>query len=461
MASVITTKTSTVFVAMAMLCTLAVSSIAGASERVLADMMTLYVGESKVIEAPGVIRMTVGQSDLISTTLLDNSEIVLIAEKSGETNIQIWFSDGHRESMPIVVVESNGWREQLEVQALLKNVKGVSVTTIGRRIVIDGTVEERELDRIKAIKDRYKDILDLSRVISDFEQKMLYFDVQVTEINRDVTEELGINWSKSFSGPTLGYEKAWSTNTLGLNENAAGETPRAQAYIDGIDVVGSAIGSVPLTDQSRLLRAAGSEYLYWGVSTSLVSMINMLEQTGAAITLSEPRLSARSGGMANLTVGGEIPVVTSSVSGQTVSYKDYGIILSMEPALDMYNNIRARVSVSVSQLDLSNAVDGQPAFKKRYTENDIKLKPGETLALSGLITREEQLAYSGLKWLSDIPVLGKLFQSKSFTSGETELVILITPRIIEDLAQGENKALVERSKALVEEFEAKAIELME
>ena len=172
MASVITTKTSTVFVAMAMLCTLAVSSIAGASERVLADMMTLYVGESKVIEAPGVIRMTVGQSDLISTTLLDNSEIVLIAEKSGETNIQIWFSDGHRESMPIVVVESNGWREQLEVQALLKNVKGVSVTTIGRRIVIDGTVEERELDRIKAIKDRYKDILDLSRVISDFEQKL-------------------------------------------------------------------------------------------------------------------------------------------------------------------------------------------------------------------------------------------------------------------------------------------------
>ena len=92
------------------------------------------------------------------------------------------------------------------------------------------------------------------------------------------------------------------------------------------------------------------------------------------------------------------------------------------------------------------------AFKKRFTVNDVRLKPGETLALSGLITREEQIAYSGLKWLSDIPVLGELFKSKSFVEGETELVILITPKVIEDLSKGVNADLVKRSKEMVTNF---------
>ena len=207
-----------------------------------------------------------------------------------------------------------------------------------------------------------------------------------------------------------------------------------------------------IAEQQTLMNASEGEFAYFGINTSLVSIINMLEQTGSAITLAEPRLSSRSGGTAGLTVGGEVPVVTSSTSGQTVTYKEYGIIMSIEPKLDIYNNIVARVSVSVSQLDLANAVDGQPAFKKRFTVNDVRLKPGETLALSGLITREEQIAYSGLKWLSDIPVLGELFKSKSFVEGETELVILITPKVIEDLSKGVNADLVKRSKEMVTNF---------
>lgn len=416
------------------------SSSSWSAQRVLSSMMTLYAGESKVLDAPGVTRISVGKVDLVSATLLQNNEVVLIAESEGETNMQFWFEDGHRETVAVVVVESNGWRQALEVKALLKDIPGVRVTTVGRRIVVDGSLQLRDLERVKVVKERYPDILILSREITDYEQKMLYFDVQVTEINRDVTEELGINWSKSFAGPSLGYEQAYKTNGLGaMIDNASGVTPAAAGN----------------------LSAQGDEFFYFGINTSLVSMINLLEQTGAAITLSQPRLSARSGGNSTLTVGGEVPVVTSSVSGQSVSYKDYGIILGVEPKLDMYNNIIARVSVSVSQLDLANAVDGQPAFKKRYTENDIRLKPGETLALSGLITREEQLAYSGLKWLSDIPVFGHLFKSKSFNKGETELVILITPQIIDDLTLGENKQLVNRAQELVDSFEQTVDELME
>tara|TARA_B100000768_G_scaffold181528_1_gene204917 strand:- start:5580 stop:6944 length:1365 start_codon:yes stop_codon:yes gene_type:complete len=395
------------------------SSLFAGPTKVLNDSIMLFSGESKVLQAADVSRLSVGNSDIISSTLLKNGEIVLIAEKAGETNMQFWFSDGHRETVSVRVVESNGLsRESRQVKQLLKNIPGVDVSTVDQRIVVDGNIEARDLERINKLKETYPQMLILAREITDYEQKMIYFDVQVVEVNRDTTEEYGINWTKSFEGPFLQYANTWT--------NSFPKSPDEERF-DG-------------------------EYTNFGIGASLLSVVNMLEQTGSAITLAEPRLSSRSGGTAALTVGGEVPVVTSSIGGQSVTYKDYGIMLGIEPTLDIYNNVIARVSVSVSQLDLANAVDGQPAFKKRFTENDVVLKPGETLALSGLITREEQVAYSGLKWLSDIPILGKLFGSKSFIEGETELIILVTPTVIEDLSKGMNDRLVKRSKEMVSDF---------
>ena len=424
------------------------SSLLAAPTKVLNDSIMLFSGESKVLQAADVSRLSVGNSDIISSTLLKNGEIVLIAEKAGETNMQFWFSDGHRETVSVRVVESNGLsRESRQVKQLLKNIPGVDVSTVDQRIVVDGNIEARDLERINKLKETYPQMLILAREITDYEQKMIYFDVQVVEVNRDTTEEYGINWSKSFAGPAFSYQNTWKGQAF-ENELYGSTSPVEMALGRVLDET----KSLPIAEQQTLIAKAGREYSLFGIQSGLISVINMLEQTGSAITLAEPRLSSRSGGMAALTVGGEVPVVTSSTSGQSVTYKDYGIILGIEPTLDIYNNIIARVSVSVSQLDLANAVDGQPAFKKRFTENDVVLKPGETLALSGLITREEQVAYSGLKWLSDIPILGGLFRSKSFVEGKTELVILVTPTVIEDLSKGLNDRLVKRSKEMVSDF---------
>tara|TARA_B100000780_G_scaffold32093_1_gene20263 strand:+ start:1001 stop:2392 length:1392 start_codon:yes stop_codon:yes gene_type:complete len=445
---------------LALLTVFSSSSLFAAPTKVLKDSIILFSGESKVLEAADVSRLSVGNSDIISSTLLNNGEIVLIAEEVGQTNIQFWFSDGHRETVSVIVAKGNGLsRGTRQVQQLLKDIPGIDISNVGQRIVIDGNLETRDLERVNKLKETYPQILILAREITDYEQKMIYFDIQVVEVNRDTTEEYGINWSKSFSGPSYGYEKAWKTNNAGGTvSNSFGVPPLSTVLTQAASAVDLALGSniqkekLTIAQQQTLMNTGQGEFGYFGINTSLLSLISMLKQTGSAITLAEPRLSARSGGKAALTVGGEVPVVTSSTAGQSVTYKDYGIILGIEPTLDIYNNIIARVSVSVSQLDLANAVDGQPAFKKRFTENDVTLKPGETLALSGLITREEQIAYSGLKWLSDIPVLGELFKSKSFVEGETELVILVTPTVIEDLSKGANDTLVKRSREMVSDF---------
>lgn len=410
----------------------AMTASAAAHNKILPSEVTLYEGESKVIDAPGAVRMSVGNTSLISSTLLKTGEIVLTADGTGQTNIQIWFTDGHRENLPVLVVTSNGWRDAIEIKSLLGDIKGIKIRTVGRRVVADGYLTARDLARVNTVKERYPDMLILAREITPYEQKMIYFDVRITEFDRDNTENLGINWSKSFAGPSLSFAENW----------------RQYGNVTPDFSNNSNVGAFDAWDST--IAGAG---VHWGIATEITSMIDLLEQKGSAIVLSEPRLSARSGGTADLTVGGEVPVVTSSVSGSSVEYKDYGIILGISPSLDLYDNITARVSVSISQLDLANAVSGQPAFKKRSTENDVKLKPGETLVLSGLITRDEQVTSNNVKWLADIPILGALFRSKSFVSGVTEMVIFITPHVIDDPASGVNVREIQRAERLVRDFE--------
>jgi pilus assembly protein CpaC len=459
--------------------------------RILPSDLTLYEGESKVINAPDVARMSVGKVDLLSTTLLKNGEIVLTADKAGETTMQVWFADGHRELLQVMIVESNGWREAYEIKELLKDIYGIKVTTVGRRVivdgeiksrdlervnllkerypnililartvttdievneiktllkeipgiiikvidqqvVIDGNLQDRDLERINLLKDRYPDMLVLARALSPYEEKMIYFDVRVTEFSKDQTEKLGIDWQKSINGPVF---------NLARNIATGGNATPSFADVSEFDAFDS------------FATASNGGAVYFGIATEISSIIDLLEESGAGITLANPRLSARSGGKSDLTVGGEVPVITSSSNGSTVEYKEYGIILNLEPSLDTYNNITAKIGVAISQIDVANSVGGQPAFKKRATSNEVKLQPGETLVLSGLLTKEEQQATSKVKWLGDIPILGNLFKSKSFVEGETEMVVFITPTVMTKLDEGVNQAEVMRAQELVDRFE--------
>lgn len=397
----------------------------GASARVLPESLTLYAGESRVIEAPGAVRISVGMASMVSSTLLKNGEVVLTANTVGETNMQIWFADDTRESLSLTVVEVHSSGRELEqIRELLGDIPGIEIKKAGRHTIVDGVLEARDMEKVDIVADMYEDLVVLARVTDVFEQKMILFDVQISEFDRSKTEELGINWQKSFSGPSLDYANNWKTS-----------------------------GALAAGAESAFGNRTGARGVLFGVASSITSMIDLLEQTGSAILLSSPQLSARSGGTAGLTVGGEVPVITSSISGSSVEYKDYGVILEIEPKLDLYGNISARVDVSISQLDLAQAVDGQPAFKKRSTSNDVKLKPGDTLVLSGLITREEQATANNVKWLADIPILGELFKSKSFTGGETEMVIFITPHILDDLKSGPNQKALDRVGEYVQEHE--------
>ncbi|MBD9482221.1 pilus assembly protein N-terminal domain-containing protein [Pseudomonas sp. PDM14] len=480
-----------------------------AQANTLPTSLVLYDGDVRVLSAPGVERVAVGNVDLISATLLKNEEVVLTAQQDGETTVHFWFEDGSREQMSVVVAKGNGYRqlpelramlsgipgvrlrtvgrqvvvdgrvsaEQLvqikdavkpygdnvivlaeeqtgaatksdaaevlsEVQAMLGQIPGITIRAVGRQIVVDGSLDQVDLNRIELVKKSYPDVLVLAQLTSEYDAPMVYFDVRITEFAKDDVEELGVNWSTSINGPTLAFNADGGTNNL-----YRGQFPSASGTFDNLnDVVGD----------------AGS-HAYWGIASELTSRINLLEKNGSALTLASPRLSARSGGKAQLTVGGEVPVVTSSISGPSVEYKDFGIMLNIEPKLYGSDQVATKVQAEISQLDKANQVGEYPAFKTRRTENDVQLRIGETLVLSGLVTEDSQTSHEGLVWLKDLPFLGTLFRNKSFKGSRTELVIFITPRLLTDAPDSVNAEEINRQKKMIERYrrDVDAIELID
>src|SRR5690606_2035158 len=237
----------------------------------LPQALVLYKGDVRVLTAPGVERVAVGDVSLISATLLKNEEVVLTAEKDGETTVHVWFEDGSRKQMNVVVAKANGYRQLPElramladipgvhlrtvgrqvviegrinalhlarikeaakaydnvvvlaeehrgaatksdaaqvleeVKAMLGHIPGISINAVGRQFVIDGSLDQLDMNRIERGKKSYEDVLVLAQQASEYDSPMIYFDVRITEFAKDDVEELGVNWSTSINGPTLAF----------------------------------------------------------------------------------------------------------------------------------------------------------------------------------------------------------------------------------------------------------------
>jgi pilus assembly protein CpaC len=114
-----------------------------------------------------------------------------------------------------------------------------------------------------------------------------------------------------------------------------------------------------------------------------------------------------------------------------VTFKDYGIKLIIEPVADDKNNVTAVLKTEVSNVDNSVAVGGNPGFLTRKTDSEFNVQSGQTIVLSGLVNTDLQKDISKLAGLGDLPILGALFRSTNFRSGRTDLVIFVTPTVID------------------------------
>src|SRR5471030_3466137 len=170
------------------------------------------------------------------------------------------------------------------------------------------------------------------------------------------------------------------------------------------------------------------------------AMINALESSGFAYTLARPSLVAMSGQSATFLAGGEIPIPVPSAGSDTVTieYKEFGIRLTLTPTIIGKNRIALKVAPEVSELDYSNAITiagaQVPALTIRRTDTSVSLADGESFVISGLISTTNTSQVNKFPGLGDIPILGAFFRSSSINRQERELLMIVTPHLVQPLA---------------------------
>jgi pilus assembly protein CpaC len=190
------------------------------------------------------------------------------------------------------------------------------------------------------------------------------------------------------------------------------------------------------------------------LATSITSRINLAVSNGDAGILAAPELATRSGGEATFLAGGQVPLPVTSPTGQvSVTFKDYGIKLNVTPVVDDNNMIQAKLETEVSAIDPSVVVQGIPGFTTRSTTSDINLRSGQTIVLSGLVNQDLSNSINKFPWLGDVPILGNFFKSKNFRAGRSDLVMFVTPTVI-DPASTANQQRLEKGKQMREKFES-------
>jgi pilus assembly protein CpaC len=244
----------------------------------------------------------------------------------------------------------------------------------------------------------------------------------VAEVNRKALRELGLDFIALGTTFTLALFGGTAAGVLNTTIDQAGKIL--------FDSRTSAIAGDPRSNTNALLRA--------------------LEQKGLVKSLARPNLIAASGVTASFIVGGEFPVPIVTANTAIIEFKPFGIRLGFTPTLNDFGSINLKITPEVSDLDFDNAVVFSgfriPALRTRRASTIVDLKPGQSLAIGGLISSDDRKSISKFPILGDIPVLGALFRSTNFIRNETDLIILVTPEIVKPLEPGLAPNLEEQMK---------------
>ena len=224
-----------------------------------------------------------------------------------------------------------------------------------------------------------------------FAEQLVEISIEITEINNNKAKEYGIKWVDEISTGEL------------FVTNGEGNT-----------VYPSLV-----------------EFNDWVRYTFFFFLFKLLQESGSAQVLSNPKLVTKSGTKARFLVGGEFPIAVSGVSGGNVEWKEYGIIMEILPKILEEDRIDLVIETELSRLDWANAVQGFPNIAKRQARSSVILKNQQTIVIAGLIENYKDKTSSGIPILSDIPLLGTLFKNTKVKDNKTNVLIFVTPKIIE------------------------------
>jgi pilus assembly protein CpaC len=396
----------------------------------------LLVGRSLVISSPTRIkRVSLADPNVADAVVVSPYQVVVNGKNPGGVSLLLWDDMEQNQSFEVSVdIDVLGLTQK--IHEVFPN-EPVQIETSGSVVMLSGKISSAAVaDKIlEVVKNSVPKVTSLMEVPPASVDEVS-LQVRFAEVNRQNAQQLGINilrnfgsnmplsvTTQQFSAPTLG-----TTSTVSNNGNTSTTTTSGNDFLI-----------------SNLLNIA-----IFRPDLNLAAFIQALQQNNVLQILAEPNLLTASGKDASFLAGGQFPYpVVQGVGGGggvgavTIQFKDYGVRLSFTPTVMPGGLIHLKVAPEVSSLDYTNAVTIQgfvlPAVATNRAESEMDLRDGQSFAIAGLLDNRVTQQLEKIPWIGDVPILGKLFQSRALTKSDNELLVIVTPHIVKPLDVSEPK----------------------
>lgn len=388
--------------------------------------MALIVGRSVLLDcAQPVQRVAVGSPTVADATPISPLEVMVNGKAPGETTLILWERGGSREFFNITVragaADTNDRMDSLR-RELRNELPGqpLKVSFENGNVFLRGTVDSlTDSARAVQIASAGGKVVNLLDVKVPAATPQILLKVMFASVDRTRSKQLGINLFSTGFGNVLG-----GVTTGQFSPPAIGIAPGQGAT---------------LSNELNLFAFLPG--------LNLGATLQALEQRGLVQVLAEPNVLTEDGKLGSFLAGGEYPypvVQGSSVGGAsptvTIMFKEFGVRLNFIPTITPRGSIHLQVAPEVSSLDFANAVTVSgfqvPAIDVRRVKTEVELSQGQSFAIGGLLDNRVTDTFNKIPFIGDVPILGKFFQSVSRTKSNTELIVIVTPEIVQPVPGG-------------------------
>jgi len=392
----------------------------------------LLVGRSLVITSPSRIkRISLADPEIAEAIVVSPTQVLVNGRKPGGVSLLLWDEADQSQAFEVSVdIDVLGLSQKIHEVFPAENVH---IDTSKDVVIITGKISssivaDKILEVVKGAAPKVTSMMEIPPVPTG----EILLQVRFAEVDRTALSQLGFDILSTGVGKTIG--------SITTQQFGGVSSP---SLTDTFPVR----GPQPQTGQTFTTTQAFTNALnifLFNPGIHLGTTIQALQNKNLFQVLAEPNLMTESGKEANFLAGGEFPYPTLQTSGSgggnavTIQFKEFGIRLSFTPILAADGTIHLKVKPEVSTLDFSQAVTLNgfvlPALSTRRVESEMSLADGQTFAIAGLVDNRVTELMSKIPGIGDIPVLGRLFQSKSLNRSKNELLVIVTPHIVRPLS---------------------------
>lgn len=393
--------------------------------------LSLEVGQNRLLETSSPLgRVSVANPDVADLKVVTNNQLLLTAKGVGDTYLTLW----DKADVPLVLslhVTRNLDALQKQLKELLPD-ENITVSSAGDLVVLSGEVSDvRVPERALAIGRLHAE--KIANQIKVRGNQQVQLEVKFAEVSRTGLREVGFSFFHN-NGNRLAGLSAPATNPGG-----GFSVPPTSAFGNNVSANVPSIYNPARTDAFSVFFSGLSDFPFSAI-------LSLLEQHSLSKTLAEPTLVAMTGQEAKFLAGGEFPIPLSTGFGTVqVTFKKFGIQLVFTPTVLSSGLINLHVAAEVSEIDPTVGVTiggfTVPGLSSRQSESTVRMSDGQSFAIAGLLSDKSRNTMAKVPGFGDIPILGALFRSSQFRRDETELLVVITARLVHPVGPRDLPAL--------------------